>query len=211
VELIRRARGAEAHVITLPLVINKATGKKFGKSEEGAVWLDPERTSPYQFYQFWLNSDDDGVEDYLKVFTELDKPAVDKIMQDFHANRAGRAAQKALAIEVTKLIHGEQKAVAVQRATAALFGDQAFDGLSAAEIAILKAELPVVHAEGEENLPSLLVRSGLASSRSDAMRLLTSGAISLNGERVSEVDRDFAHPGNHLLRKGKNNFAVIES
>ena len=93
VELIRRARGQEAHVITLPLVINKATGKKFGKSEAGAVWLDPERTTPTQFYQFWINSDDEGVEGYLKIFTELDKQTVEDVMNRHKADPKERIAQ----------------------------------------------------------------------------------------------------------------------
>jgi len=106
VELIRRARGAEVDVITQNLVINKATGKKFGKSEEGAVWLDANKTSVFQFYQFWLNVDDGSVEGYLKIYTELDKAAIDQIMKEFMTNRAERRAQKVLAYEVTKLVHG---------------------------------------------------------------------------------------------------------
>src|SRR5256885_1019829 len=83
VELVRKVRGAEAHVITLPLIINKSTGKKFGKSEAGAIWLDAEKTAPYQFYQFWLNADDESAERYLKIFTELDKPKIEQVMRDF--------------------------------------------------------------------------------------------------------------------------------
>ena len=210
VELIRRARGQEAHVITLPLIVNKSTGKKFGKSEEGAVWLDPNKTSPYKFYQFWLNSDDEGIEGYLKVFTEFDKPAVDGIMRSFAADKATRSAQKALAFEVTKLLHGERKAAAVQKATAVLFSEQAFEGLSAEESAILKAELPVVRSEAGESLQSLLVRANLAASNSEGMRLVNSGAVSVNGQKVAHAADILLHGGNNLVRKGKNSFVIVE-
>ena len=210
VELIRRVRSREAQVITLPLIINKSTGKKFGKSEEGAVWLDPNKTSPYKFYQFWLNSDDEGVEDYLKVFTELDKPAVDDIIRSFAADKSSRSAQKALAFEVTKLLHGERKASAVQRATAVLFSEQTFDGLSNEERLILKAELPVVQSEDGESLLSLLVRGNLAVSNSEGTRLVNSGAISVNGRKVTYPADNLLRRGDNLIRKGKNSFAIVE-
>ncbi|HET7320226.1 MAG TPA: tyrosine--tRNA ligase, partial [Candidatus Saccharimonadales bacterium] len=144
VDLIRRARGAEAHVITLPLVINKATGKKFGKSEEGAVWLDPAKTSVYKFYQFWLNADDDGVEGYLKVFTELGKEDIDTLMASFNQNKAERLAQKTLAYEVTKLVHGEDKAESAKKVTEVLFSGASVDTLADDDFELLKSELPVV-------------------------------------------------------------------
>jgi tyrosyl-tRNA synthetase len=209
VDLIRRARGVEAHVITLPLIINKATGKKFGKSEAGAVWLDPERTSPYKFYQFWLNTDDEGVEDYLKIFTELDKEAVDTIMTEFHANPSGRNAQKVLAYEVTKIVHGTAKTEAVRKVTEVLFGEGNFQALDEADLAILHAELPVVEAPADSQLPGILVQAGLAPSRSEATRLIAGGAVSVNGVKAAAGQMPTLRKGSNLVRRGKNSFAIV--
>lgn len=209
VELIRKARGAEAHVITLPLIINKATGKKFGKSEEGAVWLDAAKTSVFKFYQFWLNADDDGVEGYLKVFTELDKPAIDRVMQEFVANKGQRLAQKTLAYEVTKLVHGENRAREAQRATEVLFGGTSTSGLNRQEWDMLKNELPVVRAASGDGLVGTLVAAGLAASNTEAARFLGSGAISLNGDKAGPDSR--VPRGTSLLKRGKNSFAVVEA
>jgi len=210
VELIRRARDAEAHIFTHPLIINKSTGKKFGKSEEGAIWLDPVKTSPFQFYQFWLNSDDEGVEDYLKVFTELDKSAVDNIMSAFNNDRSNRAAQKALAWEVTKLIHGDKKAAAVRRTSEVLFGERRIQELKAADIAILKAELPSKQLTRRDDLSAVLVATGLAVSRSEAMRLISQGAITVNDQKITVADAQVLNAGNNILKRGKNQFAIVE-
>lgn len=213
VDLIRRARGAEAHVLTLPLVMNKATGKKFGKSEDGAVWLDPAKTSVYKFYQFWLNSDDEGVEGYLKIFTELDKPTIDKLMTEFNTDKASRLAQKTLAYEVTKLVHGQDKADAVLRVTNVLFGGAAYSSLQAHDFDELKTELPVVTAQPGQDIVTILVSSGLASSNSEARRFVDQGAIYMNGSQLSGSVLTAEHQlaGNHaVVRRGKNMNAVIE-
>ena len=211
VGLIRKREGAEAHCASMPLIINKTTGKKFGKSEEGAVWLDPARTSVYTFYQFWLNADDEGVEDYLKVFTELDKEAIEGVMAEFEQNKAGRAAQRTLAYEVTKLVHGTEKANAVQKATEVLFGSEDYRALSEEEQAILKSELPVVEASGDIFLAGLITQAGLAASNSEASRFLGSGAISINGKKAAPEDSaNSLEPGSNLLKRGKNSFAIVE-
>ncbi len=215
VELLRRARGQEAHVVTLPLIINKATGKKFGKSEEGAVWLDPAKTSPFKFYQFWLNVDDEGVEGYLKIFTELSKPEIDAAMAEFNKNKAGRAAQKKLAQEVTKIVHGVDQAAAAQKATESLFDRLGQHTLDQNELAALKGDLPVVEAGPGDTILDVVVRSGFASSKSEAMRLLQGGAISVNWQKgVAATDEDLTllmpHQGLNLLKVGKNNFAIIQ-
>ena len=209
VELIRRSRSDEAHIITLPLIINKATGKKFGKSEAGAVWLDAEKTSPYQFYQFWLNSDDVSVEEYLRIFTELDKATIESTMKSFTADKGSRLAQRVLAYEVTKLIHGEKKADSVSRISEALFGKEKFVSLGAEEVDILKKELPVIVAKASSSLVEVIVASKLGSSKSDAQRLIVSGAISVNGEKADLATQ--LPIGHSLLKKGKNSFAVIET
>lgn len=208
VDLIRRIEGQETHVWSAPLVINPATGVKFGKSEAGAIWLDPDKTSPYKFYQFWLNVDDEAVESHLKMFTLLDKPEVERIMDEFGADRGHRLAQKTLAYEVTKLVHGQDQADSVRRASEVLFGDADFLSLSESEIGILKDELPVVKAE--DSLPHTLTKAGLASSNSEASRLVESGAIYINGRKAAaDADVRF-QAGSNLLRRGKNSFAIIE-
>src|SRR5262249_32362448 len=121
VDLIRRIEGGEAHIWSAPLVINKTTGVKFGKTEGGAVWLDEKKTSVYRFYQFWLNTDDDSVEDFLKLYTLLARNEIAKLLEEFNQNRGERKAQKTLAYEVTQLVHGAQKASAVQKVTDVLF------------------------------------------------------------------------------------------
>lgn len=212
VELIRRARGAEVDVITQNLVINKATGKKFGKSEAGAIWLDADKTSAYQFYQFWLNADDDAVEGYLKIYTELDKAAIDQVMKDFKVDKAGRRAQKVLAYEVTKLVHGADKAEAVTRLTEVLFGGARYDSLRAGDFALLKQELPVAKVKLYDNLIRALVETGLAVSNGDARRILVQGGVYLNGTQVfgvKTIERSDILAGHAILRRGKNTQAVL--
>jgi tyrosyl-tRNA synthetase len=204
VDLIRRTRGVEAHVMTLPLIINKATGKKFGKSEEGAIWLDPERTSPYKFYQFWLNTDDDSAEDYLKVFTELEKGKIEQVMRDFNQNRNSRVAQKTLAFEVTKLVHGEEQAhrqVHIADAIAA----QSLSALGDEELATLRQEMPAAKAAPGDSVAHLLQTVGLASSLTEARRLVAENAVSINGQKSQNesLDEDDFQNGRLLIRRGK--------
>ncbi len=208
VELIRRIDGKEAHVWSAPLVVNKATGVKFGKTEEGAVWLDPSKTSVFKFYQFWLNVDDDSVGDFLKLYTMLGPDEIAHLMGGFETDRAGRSAQKALAYEVTKLVHGEENADAARKVTEVLFGGGDFNALTEAEVSLLAAELPVV--EAGSSLAVALVQSGLAGSNSEASRLASSGAISINGTKIAGVDAAQLKPGYNLAKKGKNSFALIK-
>lgn len=208
VELVRKMRGAETHVITLPLVINKATGKKFGKSEEGAVWLDESKTSVFKFYQFWLNIGDEGVEDYLKIYTELDQPAINLVMAEFNANRSLRMAQRVLAYEVTKIAHGEARADEAVRATKVLYGEGDFLELGKNEMHILKHELPVVKVR--DDLPQVIVDAGLAASKKQARTFLEAGAISVNGQKAGPDNLNLFVKGNNLLKRGKNSFAIVE-
>ena len=207
VPLIRKKENAEAHALSMPLVLNKATGKKFGKSEEGAIWLDPNKTSVFKFYQFWLNVDDEGVEDYLKIYTELSKEQIGDIMRQFHADRAERVAQKALAHEVTQLVHGKERTEDVKRASQALFGQINFKELSKSEIAILRHELLVVKAKGD--LYDVMVVAGLAGSKSEARNFVSAGAVSVNGMKVSD-DENSLTKGLNLVKRGKNSFALVE-
>lgn len=209
VELIRRVTGNEAHVWTAPLIVNKATGVKFGKSEGGAVWLDSSMTSVYQFYQFWLNVEDAAVADYLKIYTLLTKEEIVRLLEEFHADPAGRVAQRKLAYEVTKLVHGQDKADAVVKATNVLFGRASFLDMSADEVVILREELPVVPVS--DDLYQMIVDAGLAGSKSEARQFHAEGAVSINGEKTLPDQPIEFHPGANLLKRGKNGFAIIDT
>jgi len=204
VDLIRRLDQKEAHVYSTPLVMNKATGKKFGKSEEGAIWLDSHKTSVYKFYQFWLNSDDAGTADYAKVFTLLSQADVAEMERQVRENPRAREAQKTLAHEVTKIVHGEARTASVERVTSALFGDTQFHDLTDEDIDVLAGEIPT--AATGASLIEILVGAGTASSNGDARRLIEGGAISLNGEKVSE---DVVVSETSLIKKGKNSFILV--
>lgn len=207
VDLVRRVEGKEVHAITMPLIINKSTGKKFGKTEDGAIWLDPEKTSVYRFYQFWLNVDDDSVEDYLKIFTELEKTEVDKVMAEFNSNKPSRIAQKTLAHEVTKIVHGEARAKSVAKVTSVLFGSSSVQELDEDDIELLSSEIPKVSAQ--DSLVATLVKAGQASSNSEASRFIQEGAVSINGVKVANAEAEF-DPGYNLLKRGKNGFALVK-
>ena len=214
VDLIRRKTGDEAHVWSCPLIINKATGIKFGKSEDGAIWLDSKLTGIYKFYQFWLNSDDEGVEDYLKVYTTLSKNEIDDIMAQFNADKASRIAQKKLAYEVTKIVHGQARADSIVRVSESLFGDGDYQSLSSEDFDIIKAELKtVVAVAGETTIVSLLVEGGLASSNSDAKRFIDSQAVYINGKKLGEgqnsLSQSDAINGFVIIRRGKNSQILV--
>jgi tyrosyl-tRNA synthetase len=214
VDLVRRMEGAEAHVWSAPLIVNKSTGIKFGKTEGGAVWLDANMTSPYKFYQFWLNTDDEGVGDYLKIYTLLNKEQVDDIMANFSAKPHERLAQRTLAYEVTKIVHGEQIADSLVRITNVLFGKGDLSEVSEQDFALIKQELPVLVAGLDDDLEQAIKDVGLASSLSEAKRYIAQGGVAINNNKVnanlkfSEVtlllDKYI------LLRRGKNNYAIIE-
>lgn len=214
VELIRRITGDESHIWSAPLVINKATGIKFGKSEDGAVWLDENKTSVYKFYQFWLNVDDESVVDFLKIYTMLSKDEVSAVMAEFSANKASRQAQKTLAYEVTKIVHGKDKADAVVRTTNVLFGSGEYSQLTERDFGNLKAELPTVEATLGDDLLAVITAVGLASSNSEARRFLEQGSIYLNGQQVAfgrTLEANDRIDGHHaIVRRGKNANALIQ-
>ena len=210
VDLIRRLEGAEANVWSAPLVVNTSTGVKFGKTETGAIWLDERKTSVYQFFQFWLNIDDESAERFLKLYTLLDQKTIRQICDEFNKNRGDRAAQKVLAYEVTKLVHGKLKAEAVRKATDVLFGSGDFSELSSADLAVLKKELLVVKIARGENVSAMLVKAKLADSNSEANRLITQGAIMLNGQKILPDTEPTLNRGSNLLKRGRNSFAILE-
>lgn len=212
--LIRKKEGVEVHAMSMPLIINKSTGAKFGKSEGGAVWLDPNKTSVYKFYQFWLNVDDESVEDYLKVFTLLSKEEIEAITAEFDQNRGARLAQKRLAQEVTRIVHGQDALDSVERITAVLFGEGNVRDMQSHDVTQLKGELPTLKMTTQNLISAALVESGLASSNGEARRLIEQGGIRINGQKL-ESDRIFTKEdgqaaGSVLMRRGKNQFAVID-
>lgn len=204
IDLIRRIEGKEANIYSIPLVINKSTGVKFGKSEGGAVWLDSNKTSVYKFYQFWLNADDQGVIDYLKVFTLLDRQKIEELEQKTHENPGAREAQKTLAYEVTKLVHGQERTESVMRVTSVLFGGADFSTLGSSDLDELAAEIPT--ATVGKTIVDSLVESGCAASNGEGRRLIMNGAISLNGNKI---DNNITIGSTTLIKKGKNSFVLV--
>lgn len=214
VDLVRRIDGSEVHVWSIPLVINRATGKKFGKTEDGAVWLNASKTSPYKFYQFWINADDEGVEEYLKIYTTLDKFQIDEIMNAHNEARSNRLAQKHLAYEVTKIVHGENRAKNLQNLSEALFDGKPYSKLTETEFSELKTELPTMKVQVGQELAQVLVETGLASSKGDARRFLEGNAIYINGHQLSlekiAVDSIDFIDNYCVIRRGKNTNALLE-
>lgn len=202
VQLIRRLEQAEAHVFTVPLVVNKQTGVKFGKSEGGAIWLDPSKTSPYKFYQFWLNVDDETAEDLIKIYTLLDRETVEALIAEHRSAPQKRELQKRLASEVTELVHGNARLTSVLRVVDALFAG-GIDTLTDADLDVLAQEIPTV---GVASVVEVLVNAGLASGSGDARRLLAAGAVSVNGNKLAETDT-ITTPS--LIKKGKNSFVLV--
>ena len=204
VDLIRRMNGVEANVLSLPLVVNEATGKKFGKSEDGAIWLDPLRTSVYRFYQFWLNVDDLGVSNYLKIYTLLSKQEIEEIIENHDKTPGARIAQRVLASEVTDIVHGEERRKSVERVTSVLFGGGSVSHLLSEDFDQLAREIPT--SSIGKNITDILVDSGIAHSKGAAKRLIASGAISLNGVKVVE---DSIVNTLTLVKKGRNSFVLV--
>jgi tyrosyl-tRNA synthetase len=219
IDLIRRVTGESAHGVVFPL-LTTSTGAKFGKSESGNVWLDPARTSPYRFYQYWINAADQDALRYLGLFTLLDLTEVERIGDATRAEPGARHAQRAVAEDVTRRVHGETGLARARQASAALFGGE-LAGLSADEIADIFADVPSSEMSrtelGGEGMPvvDLLVRAALAPSKSDARRAIEGGGIYVNGRRIEQVDARAAAreaiDGRFLvLRKGKKNYALVK-
>jgi tyrosyl-tRNA synthetase len=218
IDLIRRVTGERAFGLVFPL-ITTASGVKFGKTEEGAVWLDPERTSPFRFYQYWLNTDDADVGSYLRFFTLLSRDRIEELDKAISDRPQDREAQRALAEEVTGRVHGESALERARVATSVLFGGE-IEGLGAAEIQEIFADVPsstvsrdLLSGEGE-GLVALLADSGVTSSRGEARRGLEQGGIYLNNRRVDDpqarVTLDDAVDGRFLvIRKGKKRYHLF--
>jgi tyrosyl-tRNA synthetase len=217
--LVDRRERRQVHGLVFPL-ITTASGAKFGKSEAGNVWLDPERTSPYHFYQFWLNTDDRDVERYLNLFTFLRPEQIAETLAEHEADPGRRAAQRELAREVTATVHGDAAAEQAIETSAALFGGKTVVGGALSLDAL--PEMPtrlVSRARMPDDLPivDLLVAAGLASSKSDARRGIQGRGFYLNGEVVSDVELRIGesnlqgppHERFVILRKGKKNYVRV--
>jgi tyrosyl-tRNA synthetase len=218
-DLIRRLRGASAWGLTQPLV-TKSDGSKFGKSESGNVWIDADLTPPFEFYQYWLNAADEDAKRYLRYFTFLDRAAVLELDAETDRNPAGREAQRRLADEVTRLVHGEAGLEESRRATAALFGDGDLRALPAPELkralsGVPASALPREKLGGPEaTLAVLVALSGLAPSRSQARTLIQGGSIRVNGARVDQPEKPLAAAdvlgGRYIvLRRGAKTYRVV--
>jgi tyrosyl-tRNA synthetase len=217
-DLIRRLRGGQAHGLVLPLVTT-SSGVKFGKTEAGTIWLDPARTSPFRFYQFWLNTDDRDVVPYLKYFTFFDKGEIDELERAVTEAPEARQAQRVLARDVTRTVHGEEAVARAERASALLFGGRISE-LTASEINDVFEDVPskeVADARfAGEGVPvvELLSSTGLVSSKGEATRLIRSGGVYVNNERVTDERKrlrreDAIDHRVFVLRKGQRRQYVV--
>ena len=217
VDLIHKKLSKDVYAFTVPLVTD-AAGKKFGKSEGNAVWLDPKKTSPFQFYQFWINLPDAGIEKYLKVYTFLPLAEIDALLELHRRNPGERQAQETLARLVTEIVHGPAATAQAAAASDALFGSTSFSELSREALAVALAEAPSVAltkkdvADGSP-LAEALVAGGLASSKGDARRLISGKGITLGGQTITDPDQK-VYAGDlsgsyALVRKGKQGVLIL--
>jgi len=215
VELVRKVLAKEAYCFTCPLVTD-AAGKKFGKSEGTPVWLDARKTSPFKFYQFWINLPDQGLETYLKLYSTLPLLEIAALLEAHAKDPAARVAQETLARLVTELVHGPAAAAQAAAATDALFGGREFASLSREEIAVILGEVATVRvpkADVVRPVVDVLTEGSLATSKSDARRLIEAKGITLNGETITDAARmlslsDFTN-GMALFRKGRREVLVL--
>jgi tyrosyl-tRNA synthetase len=217
VDLIHKRLGKDVYALGMPLVTD-ASGKKFGKSEGNAVWLDAKKTSPFRFYQFWINLPDAGIENYLKVYTFLSLVEIGALMELHRRNPGERQAQETLSRLVTEIVHGPAATAQCAAASDALFGDTPFSELSRDALAVALAEAPSVILKKKDvadgsSLAEALVAGGLASSKSDARRIIEGKGITLSGQVIENPDQkvyngDFKN-GHALVRKGKQGVLIL--
>lgn len=215
VDLIRKVEGASSHVLTTP-IITKSDGTKFGKSEGGAIWLDSQMMSPYAFYQFWLRVEDADVVRFLKIFTFLERSRIEELETEVAQRPHARVAQKILAAEMTRLVHGEAELERVVAATEALWGGGDLRAIDAQTLRAATSDLPRASLTlGEATIVDALVETGLEKGRSAARRTVASGGAYLNNVKVEDesapfVAADLLADSLVLIRRGKRNLAVVE-
>jgi len=213
VELVRRKEQVTVHALTTPLIIDKATGKKFGKSEGNAVWLSAEKTTPFAFYQFWLQVSDEGVIEYLKIFTLLPLSEIVQIEQEWSANPAARYAQKRLARSVTEFVHGEATAAAVENVSSALFEKNTLSQLSDSELLLLQQNAPYFEIMSGTDMCSLITAAQLASSKREARSFIEAGAVTVQGQKITAATAEITKVeyGEYILiKRGKKHVAAIK-
>ena len=214
VDYIRRKTGEEVYGLTMPLIVNPVTGKKFGKSEGNAVWLSALKTTPYAFYQFWLNTPDEAAIAYLRLFTLLPIEEINTIAAEFESNPAGRSAQRRLADEVTTFVHGGDITSGVRRVSDLMFGGTALSELPEADREALKTYAPRVTVRAGDAIAAALMESGLASSNRETRTFLESGAVSVGDRKIADVaavfDESMFTDGLALMRRGKRNACLLE-
>lgn len=221
-ELVRRIGGGEAYAFTCPL-IKKADGTKFGKSEKGNIWLDPKKTSPYEFYQFWLNASDDDAESYIKTFTFLDEPTINTLITEHRQDPGKRALQKVLAQHVTTFIHGAEEYEFAIKTSQILFGNASVDVLkSLSEEQLLKVmagvpqfEVPAAELAAGKDVVSFLADAGIFPSKGEARKTIQGGGVSMNGSKIAGIDllinNDALIIGKNILfQKGKKNYILVK-
>jgi tyrosyl-tRNA synthetase len=213
VELVRKKTGQEVGAITVPLVIDKTTGKKFGKSEGNAVWLDPQKTTPFNFYQFWINVSDENVYDYLKLFTLLSLEEIESIRQKSEADPGKREAQKILAHSVTALVHNEANANSASKVSDILFEGKELSGLTKDEMKMLLETAPKLDVENNQALVDVLVTAELATSKREARTFIDSNAVTLAGKLITDnqqaICEDQFTDGLSLLKRGKKHIVIL--
>jgi tyrosyl-tRNA synthetase len=216
-DLIRKVEGGSAHAFTIPLMA-KSDGSKFGKTAGGSVWLDSEMTSPYAFYQFWINTEDADVEKYLKVFSFKDRTEIKRLIETVKTNPGAREAQRELARELTTLVHGSSECAKVEAASKALFGQGELNELDEKTLAAALSQLPKTSIVKGETFPSwvdLLTATGVVDSKSAARRIVKENGAYLNNEKISGEDfaptaANLIHGRFLVLRKGKRDLASVE-
>jgi len=208
VDLIRKTAKREVFAFSFPLITD-ASGRKFGKSEGNAVWLSGEKTSPYQFYQFWLSVEDEKVIDYLKIYTFLSLEEIASIEKEHNTDPSARIAQERLAREMTIFTHGEEVTESAVRVSGILFQGGALDNLTEADKQVLKENAPMFEASQGRLLVDVLVESGLSSSKREAREFIEGGAVTLSGERVTDVDSKVEFEELAILKRGKKNLVVL--
>ncbi|MGX5817826.1 tyrosine--tRNA ligase [Chitinophaga lutea] len=221
-ELVRRMGGGEAYAFTCPL-IKKADGTKFGKSEKGNIWLDPAKTTPYEFYQFWLNASDEDAETYIKIFTFLDEPTIASIIGEHRQDASKRVLQKALAKEVTSFIHGAREYELAVTTSQILFGNASVDvlrNLSEEELLKVMAGVPQhtvsdADLDAEKDAVSFLADIGIFPSKGEARKTIQNGGVSLNGSKLTGIDQtigrgDLINGRYFLFQKGKKNYYLVK-
>lgn len=214
VDYVRRRGAGPVEAFTTPLV-TKSDGTKFGKSESGAIWLDPQMTSPYAFYQFWINADDRDVSRYLRYFSFRSREELEELEKATAERPQARLAQRALAEELTTLVHGEREMAQAVAASQALFGRGSLDDLAPETLRAALTEAGLVHLDELPDVAGLLKESGLVPSMKEARRVIAEGGAYVNNTRISEVDAtvsadDLLHGRYLVLRRGKRSFAGVE-